>query len=76
LRANDKTVKFLHQSDEGVKKKMDNLSQTYTELLDGVYDCPDRIVLNAYFRRGYIPGGFRLWWRDLHGSDVNWITNI
>jgi hypothetical protein len=71
LRANDKTVKFLHQSDEGVKKKMDNLSQTYAELLDGVYDCPDRIVLNAYFRRGYIPGGFRLWWRDLHGSDVN-----
>lgn len=50
---------------------MDNLSQTYAELLDGVYDCPDRIVLNAYFRAGHIPGGFRLWWRDLHGSDEN-----
>jgi len=50
---------------------MDNLSQTYTELLDGVYDCPDRIVLNAYFRAGHIPGGFRLWWRDLHGNDEN-----
>lgn len=50
---------------------MDNLSQTYTELLDGVYDCPDRIVLNAYFRMGYSPGGFRLWWRDLNGSDTN-----
>jgi len=48
---------------------MDNLSQTYAELLDGVYDCPDRIVLNAYFRAGHIPGGFRLWWRDLHGND-------
>ena len=48
---------------------MDNLSQTYAKLLDGVYDCPDRIVLNAYFRAGHIPGGFRLWWRDLHGSD-------
>lgn len=48
---------------------MDNLSQTYAKLLDGVYDCPDRIVLNAYFRAGYIPGGFRLWWRDLYGSD-------
>jgi hypothetical protein len=71
LRAKDKIVKSLHQPDEGVKKKMDNLSQSYAELLDGVYDCPDRIVLNAYFRRGHIPGGFRLWWRDLHGSDVN-----
>jgi len=50
---------------------MDNLSQTYAELLDGVYDCPDRIVLNAYFRKGCSPGGFRLWWRDLHGSDEN-----
>lgn len=50
---------------------MDKLSQTYAELLDGVYDCPDRIVLNAYFRAGHIPGGFRLWWRDLHGSDEN-----
>ncbi len=48
---------------------IDNLSQTYAELLDGIYDCPDRIVLNAYFRAGHIPGGFRLWWRDLHGSD-------
>ena len=48
---------------------MDNLSETYAELLDGVYDCPDRIVLNAYFRAGHIPGGFRLWWRALHGSD-------
>jgi len=50
---------------------MDSLSQTYAELLDGVYDCPDRIVLHAYFRAGYIPGGFRLWWRDLHGNDEN-----
>jgi len=50
---------------------MDTLSQTYAELLDGVYDCPDRIVLNAYFRGGHIPGGFRLWWRDMYGSDEN-----
>jgi hypothetical protein len=71
LRANDKTVKFLHQLDEGAKKIMDNLNQTYAELLDGVYDCPDRIVLNAYFRAGHMPGAFRLWWRDLHGSDDN-----
>ena len=48
---------------------MDELSQVYAELLEGTYDCPDRIVLNAYFRTGHIPGGFRLWWRDLHGND-------
>ncbi len=50
---------------------MDKLSQAYAELLEGTYDCPDRIVLNAYFRTGHIPGGFRLWWRDLHGNDEN-----
>ena len=48
---------------------MDKLSQTYVELLEGSYDCPDRIVLNAYYRAGHIPGGFRLWWRRLYGSD-------
>ena len=50
---------------------MDKLSQRYGELLEGVYDCPDRIVLNAYFRAGHIPGGFRQWWRALQGSDEN-----
>jgi hypothetical protein len=50
---------------------MDKLSQTYAELLDGVYDCPDRIVLNAYFSIGHNPGGFRLWWRELYGSEEN-----
>jgi phage terminase small subunit len=29
----------------------------------------DRVVLNAYFRMGHNPGGFRLWWRALTGSD-------
>jgi hypothetical protein len=29
----------------------------------------DRIVLNAYFRQGHDPGGFRIWWRALTGSD-------
>jgi len=48
---------------------MDSLSQAYADLLTGTYDCPDRIVLNAYFRSGHIPGGFRLWWRQLQGND-------
>src|SRR5215471_3020841 len=48
---------------------MDGLSTRYQELLSGSYDCVDRIVLNAYFVRGHIGGGFRMWWRALTGSD-------
>jgi hypothetical protein len=47
----------------------DGLSDLYRDLLTGSYDCVDRIVLNAYFRMGHDPGGFRLWWRQLTGSD-------
>jgi hypothetical protein len=47
----------------------DGLSTLYQDLLDGSYDCVDRIVLNAYFRMGHHPGGFRVWWRALTGSD-------
>src|SRR6267154_2371760 len=47
----------------------DGLSTLYQDLLDGSYDCVDRIVLNAYFRMGHSPGGFRVWWRALTGSD-------
>jgi hypothetical protein len=48
----------------------DGLSILYQDLLSGSYDCVDRIVLNAYFRMGHDPGGFRLWWRQLTGSDA------
>lgn len=48
----------------------DRLSELYQDLLDGTYDCVDRIVLNAYFRPGHNPGGFRVWWRRLTGSDA------
>ena len=47
----------------------DQLSTLYQDLLGGRYDCVDRIVLNAYFRMGHDPGGFRVWWRALTGSD-------
>jgi hypothetical protein len=47
----------------------DGLSSLYQDLLVGSYDCVDRIVLNAYFRMGHDPGGFRVWWRALTGSD-------
>jgi len=47
----------------------DGLSAIYQDLLSNSYDCVDRIVLNAYFRTAHAPGGFRVWWRALTGSD-------
>src|SRR3974377_2104238 len=47
----------------------DGLSTLYQDLRGDSYDCVDRIVLNAYFRMGHSPGGFRVWWRALTGSD-------
>ena len=47
----------------------DDLSQYYAELLEGIYDCVDRIVLNAFFPMGQTGGGMRSWWRSLHGDD-------
>ena len=53
----------------------DEFSTYYADLLDGTYDCVDRIVLNAYFRLGQSPGGFRTWWRRLEGSDATLDNN-
>jgi hypothetical protein len=50
---------------------VDQLTEAYADILHGSYDCPDRIVINAYHRLGYSGGGFRHWWRRLHGSDDN-----
>jgi hypothetical protein len=52
-----------------VPSRADGLSKQYEDLLTGSYDCVDRIVLSAYFRMGHAPGGFRVWWRALTGSD-------
>jgi hypothetical protein len=49
----------------------DQITEIYADLLTGHYDCPDRIVLNAYFRMGHTSGGFRTWWRALYGNDDN-----
>jgi hypothetical protein len=49
----------------------DQFSAHYAELLDGVYDCVDRIILNGYYRFACSPAGFRLWWRQLYGDDDN-----
>jgi hypothetical protein len=50
-------------------KQDDDFSDYYEDLLEGRYDCPDRIVLNGYFSLGQSGGGFRYWWRRLTGSD-------
>lgn len=47
----------------------DPLIESCRDLLEGQYDCVDRIVLNAYFPLAQKPGGFRTWWRQLRGSD-------
>lgn len=48
---------------------VDELSKRFENLLDGTYDCVDRIVLNGFNSMCHSPGGFRTWWRRLFGSD-------
>jgi hypothetical protein len=47
----------------------DDFSERYGDLINGSYDCVDRVVLNAWCPMGVNPGGLRTWWRRLHGSD-------
>ena len=37
----------------------DQLTERYRDLLQGSYDCVDRIVLNAYNSLCHLAGGFR-----------------
>src|SRR6478736_7394263 len=60
----------IRRSSSSVPSMRDGLSTLYQDLLSGSYDCVDRIVLNAYFRMGHSPRGFRVWWRALTGSDA------
>jgi hypothetical protein len=53
----------------------DDFSERYGDLLSGSYDCVDRIVLNAYFWPGHSAGGFRVWWRRLHGGSEEQLDN-
>jgi hypothetical protein len=50
--------------------QQDQFSSYHDDLLDGRYDCVDRIVLNGYYAVGHTPGGFRTWWRRLSRSDA------
>ena len=47
----------------------EQFSDYYADLLEGCYDCVDRLVVNAYFAMGQTGGGMRAWWRQLHGDD-------
>jgi hypothetical protein len=47
----------------------DKLCLHYKDILEGTYDCVDRLVLNGYYPLGHSPGGFRTWFRNLKGSD-------
>jgi hypothetical protein len=50
----------------------DELSRRHKALLEGSYDCADRVVLNAYMPICHSPGGFRSWWRAWHeGRDAD-----
>jgi hypothetical protein len=53
----------------------DELSARLADLLDGTYDCVDRIVLNGYHSVCYSAGGFRLWWRSLMGDSEEQLDN-
>lgn len=49
----------------------DPFTQRYARLLDESYDVVDRIIINAYYKLGGSPGGFRYWWHQLHGTTDN-----
>lgn len=53
----------------------DALSSYYHDLLEGSYDCVDRIVLNGYCSLCYSAGGFRCWWRRLHNGSEDELDN-
>lgn len=53
----------------------DELSDYYSDLLDGSYNCVDRVVLNAHFGLCYSAGGLRFWWRRLHNGSEEELDN-
>jgi hypothetical protein len=47
----------------------DQFTSQYEDLLEGQYDCVDRVVVNAWLPGCGNGGGFRNWWRSLYESD-------
>jgi hypothetical protein len=54
----------------------DDFSERYGDLLQGSYDCVDRIVLNAFYSLGHSAGGFREWWRRLNNGCEGNLDNV
>jgi hypothetical protein len=50
-------------------KNIDHITEHYRQIIEGTYNCIDRLVLNAYNPQLHIPGGFRIWYRDLKDTD-------
>ena len=61
-------VSWYHTHRGAARDYPDDFTPYHASLLEGTYDCGERIVLHAYFSRGQSPGGFRSWWRALEGS--------
>lgn len=53
----------------------DDFTERYGDLLQGSYDCVDRIVLNAFYSLGHSAGGFREWWRRLNNGSEEDLDN-
>ena len=49
-------------------KATDDFSRYDDEHVEGLYECLDRIVINAYFPTGQTGGGMRYGWRKLKGN--------
>jgi hypothetical protein len=58
-----------------VNREQDELTGRHSELLEGFYDCVDRLVLNGYLSICHSPGGFRIWWRAWHKGSDDTLTN-
>jgi len=54
----------------------DELSKRNEGLLQGSYDCVDRVLLNGYYGLCHSAGGFRLWWSRLKGGDESPDRNL
>jgi len=50
-------------------KPADDFSSYHATLLEGSYDCMDRLTINAFYPMGQTGGGIRLWWRDWKGDE-------
>ena len=46
-------------------RSIDDLTRDLSEMLEGHYDCMDRITLNGFFPLGSTSGGLLTWWNAL-----------